>query len=98
MAEFKRGDHVFNNSVKQTLKQLDAMVQETFGQVDLRKDAHGLPMRIRRLRETLAAIEAGLNHPAFDLTVSKQVGRPGGDANSQGYGKAKEEMVFAFRQ
>jgi hypothetical protein len=95
MSTMKRGDHVFNNSLKQTLEELSQLVQEVLDVEQRRPSGQGRADHIRRV---LGSLREGLNQRAFDLTVTKPTSVPGGDANSRLYGDAKKHLVFGFRQ
>lgn len=99
MSDFKRGDHVFNHGLKQSLQELTAQVREVLQEEPKLKALHGAGERSGRLNRLLTTIQRGLSQPAFALTVDKPGGKaPGGDANSQAFGRAKQQMVLAFRQ
>jgi hypothetical protein len=85
-AQKKRGDHVFNNGVKQA-------------GADLTRAMAGLPAKSRArpiLTEAIAAFQANLSTDALEMTVDKPASAPGGDANSKAFGEAKLAFVGAF--
>ncbi len=99
MGVHKRNEHVFNNSLKQTLTELSGLVQTILDNENAHRANHGAAERAARLQKLISNLKAGLNQPAFDLTVEKS-GNPGpvGDLNSTVYGRAKEQLVLGFRQ
>lgn len=99
MSDHKRGDHVFNHGLKHSLQELSAQVREVLQEEPKLKALHGSGERAGRLQRLIGSIQRGLSQPAFDLTVDKPSGKmAGGDANSQAFGRAKQQLVLAFRQ
>jgi hypothetical protein len=82
----KRGDHVFNNNLKQTIPQLKVLIPST-----LRASTR------QRLISALDTISSMLDNHAFNVVVMKNIDRSGsGDSNSGIYGTAKSNFLAAF--
>ncbi len=96
MSGHKRGDHVFNHGLKQSLRDLSGHVRQVLQADPKQKMPTGASERIARLNQLIADLDRGFQHPAFALTVDKPKGPTGGDANSRQFGFAKQQLVFAF--
>jgi hypothetical protein len=81
----KRGDHVFANGIKQSVPDLLRAVGGL-------KDTAAGPI----LTAAFSGMTASLGIPAFDLTVDKGPGAPGGDAQSVAFGGAKAKLLAAL--
>ena len=96
--EHKRGDHVFNNGVEKTLRDLSTQVEQVLVVDRSVAGIHGAKGRSDRLQMTLKLLREGLRQPAFQLTVAKSGRVPGGDDNSRRNGEASRRLVQAFQQ
>ncbi|MBD2211447.1 DUF4157 domain-containing protein [Nostoc linckia FACHB-104] len=86
---FKRKDHVFNNSIKQSVSDWLSEIEE------ISNLSEG-----RVLIVSVSSLKNLLSNPVFELTVDKDKDSPSpnGDQNSRIHGSTKQELLYTLRQ